>query len=145
MDQAIIDFLVTQSHGGCVRVNDELDRALRALDAEMETLADALRVEYVGPGVGMRDMAAESVFRLTVRHHVWDVNQAGWGLRVCDGLPNGALRAMWPIYGVARLRKRQLVQVLPEFFSGLADAVRDAGKQDTPAGRRVLELAAAFA
>lgn len=144
MEQATIDFIAAQTHAGQVRVNDELDRALRALDAEMDELADALRVEYVGPGVGMQDMGAEHVFRLAVRHHVWDVNQAGWGLKVCDGLPNGGLRAMWPIYGVARLRKQQLVLALPGFFAGLADAVRSAGKDDTPAGRRVLELAAAL-
>ena len=52
---------------------------------------------------------------------------------------------MWPIYGVARLRKQQLVQALPHFFSGLADAVRAAGKGETPAGRCVLGLAEAFA
>ena len=141
----MIDFLAAQAHAERVRVSGELDAALRALDAEMGELADVLQVEYVGPGVGMQDMGAEHVFRLAVRHHVWDVGEAGWGLKVCDGLPNGGLRAMWPIYGVARLRKQQLVQTLPQFFSGLADAVRAAGKDETPAGRRVLDLAAAFA
>lgn len=145
MEQATIDFLVAQANAGRVRVTGELDEALRALDAEMSELADALRVEYVGPGVGMQDMGAEQVFRLAVRYHVWDVSEAGWGLKVCDGLPNANLRAMWPIYGVGRLRKQQLVQVLPEFFSGLADAVRAAGKQETAAGQQVMRLAAAFA
>jgi hypothetical protein len=145
MEQTMIEFLAAQAHADSVRVGGELDEALHALDAEMSELADVLQVEYIGPGVGMQDMGAEHVFRLAVRHHVWDVDKAGWGLKVCDGLPNGGLRAMWPIYGVARLRKQQLVQALPHFFSGLADAVREAGKDETPAGRRVLSLAAAFA
>ncbi|WP_455385804.1 hypothetical protein [Acidihalobacter prosperus] len=145
MEQATIDFLAAQAHADRVRLSGDLDEALRALDTEMTELAEVLQVEHVGPGVGMQDMGAEHVFRLAVRHHVWDVSEAAWGLKVCDGLPNGSLRAMWPIYGVARLRKQQLVQALPQFFSGYADAVREAGKDETPAGRRVLSLAAAFA
>lgn len=145
MEQAFVELLAAQAHAERVRLDAELDAALRALDAEMSELADALRVEYVGPGVGMRDMQAEQVFRLAVRRHVWDVSEAGWGLKVCDGLPNGGLRAMWPIYGVARLRKQQLVQALPEFFAGMAQAVRAAGKGETTAGQRLSSLAAAFA
>jgi hypothetical protein len=145
MEQATIDFLAAQAHADRVRLSGELDEALRALDAEMTELAEVLQVEYVGPGVGMRDMGAQDVFRLAVRHHVWDVSETSWGLKVCDGLPTGGMRAMWPIYGVARLRKQQLVQALPQFFSGMADAVCEAGKNETPAGRRVLGLAAAFA
>jgi hypothetical protein len=52
---------------------------------------------------------------------------------------------MWPVQGVSRLRKRQLVQALPEFFAGYAEVVRVAGKADTEAGRRILAMAAAFA
>ncbi|MEJ2481354.1 MAG: hypothetical protein P8Y78_14605, partial [Acidihalobacter sp.] len=89
MEQATIDFLAAQAHADRVRLSGELDEALRALDAEMSELAGVLQVEYVGPGVGMQDMGAEHVFRLAVRHHVWDVSEAGWGLKVCDGLPNG--------------------------------------------------------
>ncbi|APZ42184.1 hypothetical protein [Acidihalobacter ferrooxydans] len=145
MEQKTIEFLAGQAHAEQVRITAELDAALRELDTEMSELAEVLRVEHIGPGVGMRDMQAEHVFRLAVRHHVWNVTEEGWGLKVCDGLPNGSLRPMWPIYGVARLRKQQLIQALPEFFVGLADAVRDAGKDETPAGRRVLSIAAAFA
>lgn len=145
MDEATIEFLAAQAHAERVRLSGQLDEALRALDAEMSELAGVLQVEYVGPGVGMQDMGAEHVFRLAVREHVWDVSESGWGLKVCDGLPNGGLRAMWPVYGVARMRKQQLVRALPQFFSGLADAVREAGKGETPAGRRVLDLAVAFA
>lgn len=144
MDQASIDFLVAQSREQAPRLGDEMDRSLRELDAQLSAIADALRVEYVGPGIGMREMGAEHVFRLVVRHHVWNVTEAGWGLKVCDGLPNAALRPMWPIYGVSRLRKRQLVQVLPEFFQGYAEAVRRANKAQSEAGERLMELAAAF-
>jgi hypothetical protein len=127
-----------------VPVSRELDEALAALDEEMAHLAEALRVDYVGPGVGMADMKAEYVYRLVVRHHVWDTTTAGWGLRVCDALDNNDLRPMWPMHGVGRLRKRQLVAALPAFFRGYAEAVSAAGKADTPEGRRVSELARAL-
>ena len=145
MAQASVEFLAAQARAAHPRLGPELDRALRELDAEMSALAEALQVEYLGPGVGMRDMGAEHVYRLVVRYHVWNVSEAGWGLKVCDALPNAGLRPMWAIHGVSRLRKRQLVQALPEFFRGLAEAVQQAGKADTEAGRRVLALAEAFA
>lgn len=140
-----IEFLAAQARQDNIPVTPELDAALAALDAECETLAPQLEVEYVGPGIGMADMKAEHVFKLVMRYHVWDVFKKGWGLKVCDALPNSDLRPMWPVQGVSRLRKRQLVQALPEFFAGYAEVVRVAGKADTEAGRRILAMAAAFA
>lgn len=128
-----------------VSVSRELDEALEALDMEMTRLAGALQIEYLGPGVGMADMNAEHVYRVVVRHHVWDTTTAGWGVRVCDALDNNDLRPMWSLRGVGRLRKRQLLAVLPEFFQGYAAALEAAGVADTPAGRRVLEIARALA
>jgi hypothetical protein len=126
------------------RLDAELDAALAALDRELEALAGELKVEYVGPGVGMADMDAEHVYRLVVRRHRWDVFTEGWSLKVCDGLENCDLRPMWPIQGTARLRKRQVVQALPEFLRGYATAIAEAGKAETPAGRRVGELVQAL-
>lgn len=134
-------FLAAQAVLDEAPISPELDAALAELDREFETLAPALEVEFVGPGVGMADMHAEHVYRLVVRFHRWDVNTEGWGLKVCDALPNCELRPMWPVQGIGRLRKKQLVKVLPEFLAGYARAVREAGKADTPAGRRVLEIA----
>ncbi|OOG21930.1 hypothetical protein B1C78_15845 [Thioalkalivibrio denitrificans] len=129
------------AHADRVPVTVELDEALAALDAELADLAGALEVAYVGPGVGMADMGAEHVYRLVVRRHVWDTTTAGWGLKVCDALDNNDLRPMWPIQGVGRLRKQQVVKALPAFFAGYAEAVRAAGKADTEAGRRILAMA----
>jgi hypothetical protein len=126
-------------------VTRELDDALMALDEEMARLAEALQVEYVGPGVGMADMKAQHVYRLVVRHHVRDTTTAGWGLRVCDALDNNDLRPMWSVQGVGRLRKQQVFAALPAFFRGYAEAVAAAGKADTPAGRRVSAMARALA
>ncbi|HDP89338.1 MAG TPA: hypothetical protein ENN42_05200 [Thioalkalivibrio sp.] len=140
-----IDFLAAQAKQDNVPVTPELDAALAALDAEFETLAPQIEVEYVGPGIGMADMQAEHVFKLVVRYHVWDVFKEGWGLKVCDALPNSSLRPMWPVQGVSRLRKKQLVQALPRFFAGYAEAVKAAGKTDTEAGQRALAMASAFA
>lgn len=136
--------LAAQAQQGAVSVTAELDRDLADLDRELEALAPQLEVEYVGPGVGMADMNAEHVFRLVVRHHVWDVNTAGWGLKVCDALPNCEFRPMWPVQGTGRLRKKQLVKALPAFFAGYLAAIRAAGKADTAVGRRVQAMAAAF-
>ncbi len=126
-------------------INQALDEALAELDAELEQLCPQLQVEHIGPGVGMADMGAEHVYRLVVRHHTWDVFKEGWSLKVCDALENCEFRPMWPIQGTARLRKKQVVQALPEFFAGFAEAVRAAGKAETSAARRITELAAAFA
>jgi hypothetical protein len=139
-----IEFLAEQAKQDNVPVTKALDEALAELDREFETLAGELEVEHVGPGVGMADMQAEHVYKLVVRYHVWDVFKEGWGLKVCDALPNCEFRPMWPVQGVNRLRKKQLVQGLPEFFAGFADAVKAAGKADTPAGQRALAMAAAF-
>lgn len=122
-------------------INDALDDALRALDERLQTLSSALTVEYIGPGVGMQDMEAEQVYRLVVRYHIWDTTRSGWGLKVCDALPNGMMRPMWPIYGVGRLRKQQLIRALPDFFQGYLEAVTTAGKEQEPAGRGLYALA----
>ena len=122
-------------------LTQELDDALGALDEEIAQLAEALQVEYVGPGVGMADMGARHVYRLVVRRHVWDVATASWGLKICDALDNNDLRPMWPIQGAGRLRKQQVVAALPELFRGYAEAVAVAGKADTDAGRRVVAMA----
>ena len=140
-----IEFLAEQAKQDNVPVTQALDEALTALDQEFESLAKDLEVEYVGPGVGMADMQAEHVYKLVVRYHVWDVFKEGWGLKVCDALPNCEFRPMWPVQGVNRLRKKQLVQGLPEFFAGFADAVKTAGKAETPSGERALAMAAVFA
>ena len=109
-------------------LDTELDEALAELDCEMQRLSAELEVEHVGPGVGMRDMGAEQVYRLVVRRHRWDVFSEAWGLKVCDASSNCDFRPMWPIQGTGRLRKRQVVQVLPELFLGYAEAVARAGK-----------------
>ncbi|MEJ2059133.1 MAG: hypothetical protein P8Y64_01415 [Gammaproteobacteria bacterium] len=139
-----IQVLARAAEADTVWVNAELDQALTELDAEMERLATELQVEFEGPGVGMADMHAEHVYRLMVRHHVWDVNTEGWGLKVCDALPNGTKRGMWPVQGTGRLRKQQLVKALPEFFAGFVAAIDAAGKSSLPATGRVRAMAEAF-
>lgn len=143
MDE-VMNLLARQVSAPRVIINEMLDVALHALDQRLETLSALLEVEYLGPGVGMQDMDAEHVFRLAVRHHVWDVAHAAWGLKVCDALPNGGLRPMWPIYGVGRLRKQQLVRALPEFFQGYVAAVVAAGKARDAAGHQLQALAKYF-
>lgn len=139
-----LEILATLQQASPVPVTRALDEALAFLDAEMASLAEDLRVEFVGPGVGMADMHAEHVYRLVVRHHVLDMTTAGWGLKICDALDNNDLRPMWSLQGAGRLRKQQLVAALPVFFRGYAEAVRAAGKAHTPAGRRVAEIAQAL-
>lgn len=139
-----IKVLADAAASGQVVITSELDSALRALDKEMEEVAPQLEVECIGPGVGMEDMQAEQVFKLVVRYHVWDVFKEGWGLKVCDALPNCDFRPMWPVYGVSRLRKQQMVKVFPELFAGWMAAIETAGKADTKAGQRIAQINTAF-
>ena len=135
--------LAAQSRAPRVAVTPELDTALTWLDEQTEALAQALEVEYVGPGVGT-DPGAEAVYRLVVRCHEWRLGRPTWSVKVCDATPEANYRATWPIPGVQRLRKQRLVQVLPEFLSGWSDAVSAAGKGDSEPGRRLAALARAF-
>ncbi|WP_024327490.1 hypothetical protein [Thioalkalivibrio sp. AKL19] len=125
-------------------LNAEVDQALAALEQELNRLAGELQVEYVGPGVGMADMAAQHVYRLVIRQHEIDVTRHEWSLWVCDALDNCDFRATWPVTGAGRLRRKQVVAVVPELVAGYRDAVVAAGKGDTPAGQRLAQIAAVF-
>lgn len=141
--QPFIEHLIAQSRAGTVRVDEGLDAALAQLDALLARLADALRVEYYGPEIGVA--AGRHVYRLVVRAHEWEINDPAWSLKVCTALPHARWRADWAVQGVGRLRKALVVQALPAFFTGYAAAIAAAGRGDTPAGRQVAELAGAFA
>ncbi|AKJ96024.1 hypothetical protein TVD_11965 [Thioalkalivibrio versutus] len=125
-------------------LNAEVDQALAALEQELNRLAGELQVEYVGPAVGMADMQAEHVYRLVIRQHEIDVTRHEWSLWVCDALDNCDFRATWPVTGAARLRRKQVVAVVPELVAGYRDAVAAAGKADTPAGQRLAQIASVF-
>jgi hypothetical protein len=143
--RSFIEVLAGQAGRSQVVVDAGLDQALTELDRAMERLGAALEVEHVGPGVGMSDMGAEHVYRLVMRRHRWDVFTEGWGLKVCDALDNCELRPMWPLQGTARLRKRQVVRALPDFFAGYLRAVAEVGKADTAAGCELRDIAEALA
>lgn len=138
-----IDVLARASRAPQVAVNPELDAALAGLDRTLAELAPQLAVEYYGPEVGVGK--GRHVYRLVVRAHEWQIHQPTWSLRVCTALPHAGWRADWTIQGASRLRKQNIVRVLPEFLAGYAEAVRDAGKQDTDAGRTLRQLATLFA
>ncbi|MGM0554302.1 MAG: hypothetical protein ACQETK_11065 [Pseudomonadota bacterium] len=123
----------------------EADTALGLLEQELNAIAEALRLEYVGPGVGMADMQAEHVYRLVIREHEHNVAERGWGVMVCDALPNCDYRPMWPMTGVGRLRRKQVVAALPELLHGYREAVARGGREDTEAAQRLATIAALFA
>lgn len=126
------------------RVDAVLDRALLRLEAEIAEIAAALAVEHYGPGVGVEGRA--DVYRLVVREHRSGARSPpAWGLKICDATPHAGWRVAWAPHAASRRRKRALVKALPEFFAGYAEAVAAAGKTDTPAGRRLLEIARRFA
>lgn len=137
-----LNVLVEQSRATRVAITPELDAALAGLDAEFERLAPELEVEYVGPGVGVE--GNESVYRLVVRPHEWTIHQPSWSLKICDALPNAGWRAAWAVQGASRARKAMVVQALPDFLHGYAGAVAAAGKDASPAGQRVREMAERF-
>ncbi len=137
-----IDLLVTLSQAAQPRIDLELERALLQLDCMLELLAGDLQVEHFGPVVGLG--AGANAYRLVVRAHVLQADQLVWGLRVCTALPHAGWRADWTVQGASRLRKQKILRQLPEFFSGYADSIRAAGKADTNAARRIIELAQRF-
>lgn len=134
-------YLATQARSQRVQVGPELDQALTRLGFLLDALCRELRVEYVGPAVGVE---AREVHRLVVAAHAWTAGAPVWGVRVCSPRPQAGWRAEWTLGGAGRLRKRLIVQALPEFFEGFVRAVAEAGKADTPAGRRLQALRQAF-
>lgn len=139
---SFIDLLVERSRAPRPRIDQELEHALFQLDTMLESLAADLQVEHYGPAVGLGSGA--HVYRLVVRPHEWLIDQHVWGLRVCTALAHARWRADWTLHGASRLRKQEILRQLPDFFSGYADSIRAAGKADTNAGRRVIDLAKRF-
>ena len=121
-----------------------LAAALIYLDGEIQTLADSLRVEYYGPGVGT-DRDAESVYRLVVRAHAWALGEPVWGVRVCDATEGANWRAMWTLAGVGRLRQRRLLSVLPAFLEGYDAAVSASPQAGSYSAKALSAMARAVA
>ncbi len=136
-----IALLVEQSRQQSVAINPALDDALAHLDHALTGLCAAVQVEYRGPYVGVETPLAH---QMVVRQHEWKIHQPAWSMKICVAAPAANCRAEWPIQGVSRLRKALVVKALPAFFAGFAEAVKQAGKEDSSAGLRVLELSRRF-
>lgn len=136
-----IALLVEQSRQPSVAINPALDDALTHLDHALAGLCAAVQVEYRGPYVGVETPRAH---QMVVRQHEWKMDHPAWSMKICAAAPEANCRAEWPVQGVSRLRKALVVKALPAFFAGFAEAIRQAGKQDTGAGLRVLELSRRF-
>ncbi len=141
MTQDFLAYLALEARNPRVRVDPALDEALAQLDRLLEGLCAELQVHYVGPPVGVE---AREVHRLVVTAHAWTAGAPVWGVRVCSARSPSGWRAEWTLAGAGRLRKRLIVQALPEFLEGFVQAVAAAGKADTPAGRRLVRLREAF-
>ena len=141
--QTFIEDLARASRAPALRPDGELDAALTQLDKMMEGLARELEVEYYGPAIGIG--AGRDVYRLVVRAHEWEIKRPTWSLKVCTALPHAQWRADWAVQGASRQRKALIVRALPEFFAGFAQAIAEAGKGDSAAGKRVGEIAQRFA
>lgn len=136
-----IALLVEQSRQQRIVINPALDDALTHLDHALEGLCAAVQVECHGPYVGVETPLAH---QMVVREHEWKIHQPAWSMKICVAAPEANCRAEWPIQGVSRLRKVLVVKALPEFFAGFAEAVKSAGKENSSAGMRVVELAQRF-
>ncbi|MFZ5557931.1 MAG: hypothetical protein ACOZDY_14645 [Pseudomonadota bacterium] len=134
------DLLAARAAASRLALDAELDRALERLNRGLDALAAELAVVHVGPEVGVE---RRHVHRLVIAPHAWRAGTLTWGLRVCSATPDGGWRAEWSLAGAGRLRKALIVAALPALLRGYAEAVTAAGKQDSAAGRRVLELARA--
>lgn len=134
----VIAWLAERAGSPRMHSDDAADRALARLNRVMDALAAELEVAYVGPAVGVEE---RQVHRLVIDAHAWKAGGRAWGLRVCSALPAGGWRAEWTLDAVGRLRRALVVAALPALMSGYAAAVTAAGRHETPAGRRVRELA----
>ncbi len=139
--QDFLSHLLSQARAEAVTVDARLDDALARLDHMLEGLAGALQVEVFGPHVGVETPAAH---QLVIRAHAWRLGPSSWSLKVCSTAPQAGFRAEWSVQGAGRLRKQRIVKALPQLFADYAAAVSAAGRGDSPAGRRVLELARRF-
>ncbi len=131
--------LATLGHSRALWPEERVSRALGRIDHVLCALAGVLEVEYYGPEVGLG--AGREVYRMVVRRHHLGADMDVWGLWICTALPHAQWRPAWRMPDAGRLRKQLVVKALPAFFQGYAEAVRDAGKAGTNAGRRLLALA----
>lgn len=136
-----ISLLNQQSHSEKVAVTPELDDALAQLDHMLEGICAELQIEYDGPYVGVETPNAH---RLVVRAHEWKIHEHTWSMKICSTAPAANSRAEWAVQSAGRLRKQIVVKAIPAFFAGFAQAIEAADKSDTPAGKRVQELAQLF-
>lgn len=120
----------------------ETTSALARVDRLLDALAQALRVEFYGPEVGLG--GGRAVYRLVVREHALGPTERQWGVRICTALPHAGWRADWTLAAAGRKRRHAVIAVLPAFFAGYAAAVTAADHHTTKAGQRLEELARAF-
>ncbi|MHB1941745.1 MAG: hypothetical protein ACYCP0_01615 [Acidiferrobacteraceae bacterium] len=131
--------LAALGHDCALWPDERVSQVLGRIDYALCGLAGALEVEYYGPEVGLG--TGHAVYRMVVRRHHLGANMDAWGLWICTALPHAQWRPAWRLPDAGRLRKQQVVKALPAFFQGYAEAVQDAGKAGTNAGRRLLALA----
>lgn len=136
-----VELLVNQSKAERVSVTAALDDALKHLDNVLTGIAGDVQVEYFGPFVGVE---TELAHQMIIRAHDWELGGKEWSLKVCTTAPQSDFRPEWPIQGCGRIRKQKIVKALPAFFQGYAAAIAEAGKADTPAGKRIAALAGRF-
>ena len=117
-------------------------RVLAQLDHVLDDLADALKVEYFGPEVGLGQ--GHGVYRLVVRQHALGAVERQWGLRICTALPHAGWRADWALAAAGRQRRGEVVAALPLFFAGYWSAVVQAAQDTSRAGQRLQALSASF-
>lgn len=137
MQQAFLSLLKTagQAPSDPVRLLD----ALKRLDHLLAEIAADLKVEYVGPCVGLGQ--APEIHRLVVREHVWHLRDRRWGVAICSAQAGAAWRADWPLYAASRERRQPVLRNLPFFFSGYQEAVEAAGLSHRNAAKRIAEIA----
>lgn len=112
---------------------------LKRLDHLLAEIAADLKVEYLGPYVGLGN--APETHRLVVREHLWHLRDRHWGAAICSTQAGTGWRAEWPLYGASRERQKMVLCALPLFFSGYHKAIDAAGLSQRNAAKRVTEIA----
>lgn len=137
-----LSYLARQSRLPKITVNEKLNAALTRLDYMLEDICREIALEFYGPFVGVEQREAH---QLVVRAHEWKIHQALWSLKVCVATPAANWRAEWAIQGTSRLRKPIIVAALPDFFKGYSAVIVAAGRDTTPAGKRIKDITTLFA
>lgn len=139
MQPPFLQILRDSTHGQSQPGHATLRDALKHLDLLLADLAADLRIEHIGPGVGLP--GAPDRHRLAIRDHTWNVREHAWGAAICSTQAGAGWRADWPLHGASRERQVIVVRALPEFLQGYRQRILETGQEQRNSASRIAQIA----